>query len=58
MPEREALLWQFERFGGSDWWSGRVSAFGNRCDGFKQVGMTGMSSMPSLYRTLNVLSPA
>lgn len=56
--EREALLWLYERSGESDWLSGCVSAVGNRCDVFKQVGITGMSGIPPLYRTLDVLSPA
>lgn len=34
-----------------------MSAFGNRCDVFKQVGITGTSGIPSLCRSFNVLSP-
>lgn len=45
-------------FNRSDWLPACVSAFGNRCDVFKQVGITGMSSILPLYPTLNVLSPA
>lgn len=56
--EWEALLWLYEHSNGSDWLLGCVSVFGNRCDVFKQVGITGMSGIPPLYRTLNVLSPA
>lgn len=55
--EREGLLWLYVHSKGSDWVLGCVSAFGNRCDVFKQVGITGMSGIASLYRTLDVLSP-
>lgn len=54
---REVLLWLYEHSDGWDWLLGCVSGFGNRCDVFKQVGITWMSGIPSLYRTLNVLSP-
>lgn len=58
MRELEGLLWVCEYTTRSDWLLGCVSAFGNRCDVLKQVGITGMSGIVPLYRTLNVLSPA
>lgn len=54
--ERQVLLWPYEHSNRSDWLLGCVSAFGNRCDSFKQVVITGMSGIAPLYRTLNVLS--
>lgn len=58
MQELAGLLWLYEYTSRSDWSLGCVSAFGNRCDVSKQVGIAGMSSIVLLYRTLNVLSPA
>lgn len=54
--EWQTHLWLYELSSLSDWLLAYVSALGNRCDVFKQVGITGMSGKMPLHP--HVLSPA
>lgn len=54
--ERQVLLWLYEHSNRSDWLLGGGPAFGNRCDGFKQVDITEMSGIVLSYCALDVPS--